>query len=362
MLELFMKGYKTRGSIVTAGNLTWYKTRIQENITRLYQYYSSSPRAVFGNNLLAQILKISGAASDNDVFGVYDLAWARNRFIVNGLKMTSDEAQGTMKHLSIYNTADSLNISYPEYTSPYESVKQWGHLRPVKTLWLDSPYVNMDVPVLAANMDNGDFSAITVDIPMLSLMYKGFNGYRKSLALTQDFTAVLGEEHFVAMYALPSVVESQVDITCTSALMNLYYGKYDDRRKVDTPIYLASYSDDYRKIAYDILNRIEGSRMQYQHVLQSIPAVFSDSAASALVLPDVSNTIQIDWALFMSRLAVIEFLLDVGGSTGRRANQGSINLLVKHVKAMKGRGFPFKAMTQQLADTAENAITRILKL
>lgn len=362
MLELFTSSYKTRGSIVKAANLTWFKTRIAENVKRLFEYYSLTPRAVFGDNLLAQILKISGAGSDNDVFGIYDLAWARNRHIVNGLKLTSDEAQGTLLHLSLYKTANSLNIAYPEYTSPSQGVVNWGHLRPVKTLWLDSGYVNMDVPILSTLADNKDFSAITIDIPQLSLMYKGFMGYRYALSQKLEFTAQLGEEHFVAMYALPSMLESQVDITCTSALINLYYSGYDERKRVDSPIFLPSYSAEYRKIATDVLNRLDGSKMQYQHMLQSIPAVFHESASEALVLPDTANTIQIDWAKFISRLPVIEFLLDVGGANGRRANQGLINLLIKDVKSMKGRGMPLRVMTANQADYTENMISRILRL
>lgn len=72
--------------------------------------------------------------------------------------------------------------------------------------------------------------------------------------------------------------------------------------------------------------------MPYQNVLENIPNLFWDHP---LRMPDVAETRQVWWALFLTRMKAMRFLLDVAGQPGRHYNQALLNELRIDVKRFR---------------------------
>jgi len=360
MLALFSNTYQSRGQISQHPQLPWLRTRVQENIARQQEYYASAARAVFADHPLAQLLKLIGANARIDDFDVYDNSWVRAPYVSRNLGFTSEVNRGTFKKHRIYNSQSSMILTVPEYVSVYWGLEHWRQLEPVRALWIDRPYMDMSVP--SQDGDFTDFASVVVDIPRLVLMYRGFLEHRKKVMAENINAMVIGEENFIGMYALPSMLKSQADITAVSATQALYYGDFEQKKRVATSIYLSSYALEFEKVAKYALERIDGAKMQYAHMLQHLPSFFAASGLSALVMPDMVPTTQVQWAVLVARLKTIMFLIDIGGKNGINTNRGYINEIKKRTRELTISRIPYDVMGEDIASYVQNSIDRIQRL
>lgn len=356
MLSLFTEGYQPRSSVSKSPKDNYLRTNAQLSVQRVIDYWTANIHDVHSNHPLVQAIKHLGAWDQNPV-ELYEIADGRAPYVAKNFKFTTDFNRGSFKALSIYSTANSMIYASSDYIRPYVAVDSWKSLRPLDCLWLDSDIMDMSIP---SNEKKSDqlLSAVKVDLPMLSLMYKGFKHY---LARTSD-AARYGAEEFVATYVLPSLIKTQADITAVSGLISIYEGTYEKNSRVDLNYFVPSYGNEFADVAKYTLNRITDTRMPYLQILQNIPVIYEENAQRALILPNYAPTTQVDWAMFATRLRVINFLLDVGGKAGQKANQGFINQLKGYVRDIRSSGIPFNAMTDDMAALYENSLTRYNRL
>ncbi len=354
MLDIFVNTYNARSPVSTVPGLGNFIAKIRGNVERLQDYYASNVRSVPSNHPLVQALKHSGVYT-MDTVDLFNTATERYPYISRNFGFTTEFNRGSFTKGKIYSLENNMIYSSSEYTRPYEAVSHWRQLRPVNVLWLDSDILEMSVPSNNLSNTNG-LASVHIDIPLMALMYKGFKQD------TQYNQMVLGEDQFVATYILPSILESQVDISVISALISVYEGNYRYLSRVNSNFYLPSYSSEFENMARHVLNRISGTRMQYKDMLQNIPCIYKKDALEALTLPDFISTTQVDWAMFATRMRVINFLLSVGGADARRANQGFINKLKVYSRLVINSRVPYESMSPALAEWFKMNIDRYLTL
>lgn len=360
MLSLFTHRHFPRGQISLVPKTPWYIQRIQENVKRQQDYAASIAKGVYANHPLVQAIKHAGDYQLGPV-ELQELADSRYSYIAKALKFTTEFNRGTFDALKIYPSRDSMIYASSEYVRPFGAVANWMDLKPVKCLWSDAPFVDMSIPDNRLPVKD-HFTSVSVDIPLMALMYKGFKESRRARELSGELSSVLGEEHFVAMHVLPSILNSQVDVTCMSAMIAVFEGRYEDSHRVSTHMYLPSYAADYRYLCTKILERITDTRMQYVHILQHIPGIYQTNALEYLQLPDFAETTQVNWAMMVARLKVINFLLEVGGATGRKANNGFIQQLKSYMRRIESAGIPYASMSPELGEYVKSSLIYIKKL
>lgn len=353
MLTIFTDSNKPRGAISLHPSVPRLKELVKINVQRLIDYYHSNVRAVRNDHPFVQVLKHlpTYTGSPIDLFNIAD---SRFPYLSKNFKFTTDFNRGSFKGYKVYPCSDNMIYAKGEYVRPYDAVDNWKTLKPLKSLWTSSNFLDMGVPD-NRNLITDGFNAVSIDIPQLALMYRGFYEMQ-----TDDM--LLGEDQFVGTYLLPSIVESQVDMSCISSTIALFEGNYISQTRVNTQIYLPSYGIEFQKAAMHALNRIEGSRMLYLHMLQSIPCIYHENAANALTLPDFAPTTQVEWAMLATRLKVINFLLDVGGKAGRDANKGFIQHLKPYCRDIQSQRIPYTEMSDSMATFIDDSLVRIRNL
>lgn len=354
MLDIFTQTYQARGAVSQAPGIDNFRRKIKDNVRRMQEYYASNVRSVPSNHPLVQALKHSGVYT-MDAVELFNVASERSPYISKNFGFTTEFNRGFFNKHKVYPSRDNMIYSSSQYTRPYEAVQAWSQLRPVNLLWMDSDYLDMSVPSHLLNTTDS-FSSISVDIPLMALMYKGFKEYYNTTTL------VLGEDQFVATYLLPSMLESQVDMSMVSALISVYEGDYRHTSRVNSNFYLPSYSTEYEAVARHVLNRISDTRMQYKDILQNIPCVYQENALQTLTLPDFISTTQVDWAMMATRFKIINFLLDVGGTQGRKANQGFINKLKVYSRLVINSGVPYGSMSNELASSLQSSLDKYMSI
>ena len=83
------------------------------------------------------------------------------------------------------------------------------------------------------------------------------------------------------------------------------------------------------------LLRLVDSRRLYSDSMMQLPSMFSECP---LRLPDMVETRQVYWALFLSRMKQMEFFLSIGGEKGKNMNRQLINELKIQIKRFESDG------------------------
>lgn len=354
MLDIFTNTYQARALVSNAPGIDNFRNKIKQNVARMQEYYASNVRSVPSAHPFVQALKHSGVYT-YDAVDLQNNAIVRSPYISKNFQFTTEFNPGSFLKHKVYSFTDNMIYTSTNYVRPYQAVSNWSSLRPLKAMWLDQDHLDMSVPNANLQIQDG-LAAVHLDIPLMALMYKGFKEDPKFKAM------VLGEDQFVATFVLPSILESQADITMISALIAVYDGDYRYMSRVNSNYYLPSYSAEFEKIARFVLERISDTRMQYKDILQNIPCVYATSALEALTLPDFIPTTQVDWAMLATRMKVINFLLDVGGPGGRRANQGFITKLKVFARQVRAAKVPYLNMSDNMAAFYDISLSKYLKL
>lgn len=357
MLPIFTDTYNTRGSVSNHPGLARFKELSKITVRDLINYYASNVRAVYGDHPLSQVITHMPTWMTDPV-ELSDISTSRYPYLSRNLGFTTDFNRGSLKGHKVYPYSDNLIFATHSYISPFKAVSNWTSLSPVKCFWMDTEQLELSVPDSKKTVTHGLY-AMSVDIPKLTLMYKG---YKETESQRRSGELILGPQHFVATHVLPSIVPSQLDMSCISSTIAIYNGTYTNNHRVDEVIYLPTRSTDFENIARKALERLDGSRMQYVHMLQHIPTVFAKDGLEALRLPDFVPTTQVQWAMFITRLKIIDFLLEVGGKQGRDANRGFINQLKIFSRDIRMSQIPYTSMSDRLAGYIDNTLTKFINL
>ena len=79
-------------------------------------------------------------------------------------------------------------------------------------------------------------------------------------------------------------------------------------------------------------------------------------------MPDMAETRQVWWALFLTRLKLTEFLVEVAGETGRHYNQSLLNPLAIDLKRFITDNVFSKGLPMELVDDIPYRLAQLLKL
>jgi hypothetical protein len=88
-----------------------------------------------------------------------------------------------------------------------------------------------------------------------------------------------------------------------------------------------------------ILTNLQAVGQDFTGILRSIPAVTKESLNDVMTVPDMAQTIQVVWALALSRFPAIQLMVDLsegGNQAGANVrNQQQLNLLMQAIRMYK---------------------------
>lgn len=323
MYTLFSQTPRSYGGLIVP---SWFKetsARINEDVTHVIEYCRSRRFAVKSDHLLVKLIKTMSVPLKYELPRYYEVATARALYVANALEFTTAINPGKWFNGIFYYESPEIIIAHLNEDSPTELAKDWRNLTPVKVL--DHPVSNLAYMLpngMPHNTERG-LAVIAIDIPMLMIQYRCWREL-------QDFNheegvlEQLSVAHFVAGYVLPNMLKSQTDIVISNRLMNLFYGAPMGDSLKKHIFHISNYSAWLDRGLNEVLSRISSLPMDYETILTQIPKIYSERPYQ---MPDIAETRQVWWALFITRFKLMRFLVDVAGEKGKSRNQVYVNAL-----------------------------------
>lgn len=333
MFDIFLEPSELHGSIVRYPEFTYIQTTYLRELSNITQYYHNRVYAVKSNHFLSMLLNQLDIPIQYQTDRYVDVASTRATYVAEHMKMTSSVYAGKIFDGIFYGSGcKEILIMDDSYFNPYYAEYNWKRISAVRVLLHPKSDLGLLLPNGKPTSSDTGLAVISINIPLLALQYRAFllNQLNRD-----DESGRLGVQHFIHMYVLPNMLYSHMDIVIMNRMMNLYYAAPMGVAYVKHPFNVLNYSKRIDRILLNIIDTLSDKKMLYEVLLLSIPGIVHQSMDVSLQLPDVALTRQIYWAMIMSRLSIMMYMIDLGGEKDIRLNMSSINALKRILKRFR---------------------------
>lgn len=359
MYNLFTQRFDGNNSLIKPPGMELVRRIYQREIEHIVSYYHDRVFAVMSNHLLCRVVTTGMVPITYDMDRFMEAAYARSPYIAKHFNFTSEINYGSFEKGVFYGLGnDELLLYSEEYFDPIDGLENWKDLRPVKVLEHPISDVGLLLPNGLNHSTATGLCVVAINLVMLFVQYRGF--VTEQMAKVPGEGGLLDVAHFIHMYVLPGMLESHVEIVILNRFKNLFYGAPMSMATKHHPFPVVDYSDKIDKVLKEILKHLKDSKMSYYSALKNIPTVFSEDMQDALLMPDNAQTVQVWWALILSRLGTMKFLIDLQGRNGIQNNRSYVNKIKIEVKRLEKQPAMNTRLPEDLHDTVFEMVDDII--
>ena len=345
MYALFTQALHPVGSISKPAQFDWLQRSYRAEIEKIKQYYNSRVFTLPNQHVLVRALTTAIVPIQYDIDRYVEVASARSPYVSKHFKFTSEINPGTYHSNCFYGgVVEEYILSIQNYINPFQESPVWDDVPAVSVLQHPVSDLSLSLPTGSTYGNMSGTSVVTIDLPRLLMQYRTFL-IEQNRRVNDGSEQILGPAHFIHQKILPQLLETHLDYVWMNRLMNRFYGAPHSIAYKKLPFPVLAYESKMDELADQVLKQLIDSKSWYTHSLQAIPSFYKKDMLEALQLPDLAQTNHVWWLVFLSRLPVMKFLLDVGGQNGIRSNRTYVNQLQVALKRLISQGIPQEVMS-----------------
>lgn len=362
MFELFLHPSRDIGGIYTWPQFDYIRRTYQRELEKIEEYYHSRVYAVKSNHFLVNLLNVLNVPMQYTPERFVQACRARGAYAGKTLGMTSELSPGLIHHGTFYGPgSEEILLAVDDWFDLSDVISDWQNVSAVKVRWHSRSDLGLMLPNGKASGTETGLATIEINIAQLALQYRQFSidQYKRQ----SETGGMLGGVHFIHMYVLPNMMRSHMDIVVMNRLMNLYYGKPMGASLFHHAFSLSDYAGKMDVVLKQVLARLGSVLLSDEAMLGNIPTVVHSTMQNALQMPDLAPTKQVWWALLLSRLEVMTFLVDLNVSTGSLSrNHLDLNALSWDLQRLKRENILRYVLPRRLYDETMDSIDHILQI
>ncbi len=330
VIEIFRKIPDINTGVLRAPNWSFVKNGILENVNEVQSYYKKNARPVKSNHFLIRLLQSISISKLMSIERYFEHIDAIQMNLSMVFKMTSPIYKGIVhKNIFYGGYSSEILLAVDDQFNIYDTDKNWKDVQAVKILLHPKSDMNYYIPNGKQYSNEDGLSVISINIAMLAIQYRAF--VLHELKYNRDNPR--GINYFIGAYVLPNMLPSQTELCIFNRVYNLVAGKdSNDDISFKHPFALKNYKPFLDRALDNTIEYLERSNKSYRTVFHTVPAIYSDSIYNTLILPDVLDTRQVSWALVISRLKMIDFLIKVGKEETLNKNQQQLNQVIRELR------------------------------
>jgi hypothetical protein len=337
MYKLFTQIHEENNSIIKPVMLDYILKTYERQVNQVVEYRRSSVSTVKSNHLLCRILLTGGVPYEYSVDRFMSAAYARSPFVSKYFKLTSSLEFGSIHQNVFLGPFSKEIIFYDEsYFNPFEENFNWKNAKAVKALYLEDSSMSMSLLDGNKHSTTESFGVFSINIPLLLFQFRFFQIEQIANSISSQEGVNLDISHFVKMYVLPNMLYDKIEHMMLNRFMNLFYGRPMDEQLTNLPIAasLTDYRDKLDRELKTLIKHVQKSKKMYYSILKNIPCVFHKDMQSFLQMPEHVQTRQVWWALYVSRIKIMKFLIDIGGEQALSSNSFYISAMKTDIKRL----------------------------
>lgn len=259
--------------------------------------------------------------------------------VTNPLKMTSAWGPGKVFEPGwcygpgfqevVIATVDSFNIPLAR--------ANWEELEPIRVL--THPIADFTLPHLDGHgegIDGGGLVVLTVNVPMLAFQHRCW--WERYVKDNPDSPP--GMDLFFQAYPLANLLRGHLDLTLANRFEAYCFDQDFVLQDDPNPFYVNFQVKQVDAMFNDAKAYMQRTNLTFDDWLSVFPMVYVEDYHDRLALPDLAFITQVEWAIFLARLPVLQFLVQWNAQLDSRYNRSYLNQITHWVRRMKnGRLF-----------------------
>lgn len=226
-----------------------------------------------------------------------------NQFgLVSPLNTSKIQSPGTMYNRNIPELF--LSVEYP--IDADKAVSNYKRLEPIKVVSHD--FSDFSYGICNGNYASGEkgLAIFTVDLAILALQFQQWCIHER---LNKVTNANRQTTEFIAKYLWPSIVTSHIDNVLFNRLVNQLDDKPNAPSNNQHSFYLADFGNGFDQQNATFIDTLKRKPMGWMERLQSLPSIRASNYYESMLFPDMAPTRQVRWAMVLSKLKMVEFVL-----------------------------------------------------
>lgn len=328
---------------------------LNRELLKVKQYYENNLYVVPNNHRLVKLIIDLQTYMQSSPEMIARLVVNESDRLCRAYGITSSVING-----GISTAGDMYNRNSPEV---FISIEESINIKAVYDNFRDQEPVRVlthDFTDLEFGLANGKYSGsergiavFGINLPLLAVQYKAWYDKERYVKETDTY---LPTHYFVVKYILRNMISSHVDIAMFNRLLALLHNQYIPNGVNHHSFLIADHSAKLDQTHEQLLQRLKNTQTDYIQRLESLPSLEHGSYLRTVTIPDVAPTRQIKWAMVLSRLKTIEYLLTIDRiSNGQAINQMDRETIARELRVLRSD----RALTMYLPEPTMNRINNI---
>ena len=359
MYKIFERKYDENNGIIRPPDFELVKRVYEDQVESIANYYRDNVKLIKNQHLLIRMLNLFMPSIDYDLETFVSIVYTRSAYIAKHFRLTSEIETGVMFQ-DLFYTGDNIVIYNEESFSIFKTIAKWKTASAVRVLKhpITSGSFLIPYPDRYPTIESG-LSIVSINLPMMLIQYRE---YLKEQLLKPDGERA-GAMGFVSRYVLPNMLYSHVDLVIFNRLRNIYYKKPNiDTDGVRHPFMVINYNRRIDKVLEVLIKYMSNRQLPYYSYLKLIPAIFTEDAQEALLMPNIVKTRRDWWCLYLSRLDEMVFLIDIGKEVGYMRNRDLISKAKIDIYRLLRENIYQNVLPEYMIDDTLSKLNRILEI
>lgn len=327
MYELFEDTRLPKYPVVKIGQIDYIKRTYTREMEKVIDYYSTRVSRIDNDHILNRLIVTGSPNTNYDLLKYVHICKVRASTLADNFEFTSSELYGKLRNGQFYSGCKELILFDDDDFDEEYVYKNWKEVDAVKVL--SHPFSDLRlVPPFGQEYTDkkGLLVVLSINISKLLVQYKAFMDSR--LHLPDQERLYLGSMHFLKMHVLPNILRTHLDFVFYNRLKNMFYVTPGYECKLRLPFHIVDQTAIVDDMLSYYLEKFENQPLTYVQFLQNCPAIVKTNALEALHMPDLAKTKQVYWALFLTRLEDMFFLIHLLGENGYKNNRRYIEKML----------------------------------
>jgi len=359
MYRLFKVPEVVAQSTLSNPNWNYVRQGLRSNLQTIHRFYRNNATSVKSDHFLMKLLNHFGSAREQSLSSFYVQVQSAALDLAMALKMTSANYTGTSFPGYFYGPGvQEILIAYNDSFNYDQAYANWEDVEAVTVL--AHPCSDLSLPILDGvnRADVAGYAVIAINIPLLLVQYRAFRDREWRLKGQTDQRSSM---QFIRMHVLPNMLASHLDYALFKRIYRTHFTEPQTKFVQAHPFYLTDYTARVDAMQQEQLMWLLTRNYKFAEILKTIPMVVAPTALEMAGLPVMPATRQVNWALSLSRLDVLELLFSVSEQSPGNQNQMEINTVKRFIQMYRTDQALSQGLPGSIATTIQSRYDRLMK-
>jgi hypothetical protein len=306
MLSLFNNLSTRIKGTIRLPEWSYVRDGLTMNLNHANTYYRSGAYAVGSDHELIKLLFGLATSVDLDLYPYYKTVDMKALTVAQQLGFTTSMSKGRIfNNVFFSGKSREVIIVTDEVFDPVEVTENWRDARPIKVL--RHGFDRIDCFPLTGKVVSNGLSVFAINLPMLAVQYRAYRKWQETYVT--EATGRNSIYHFCYAYPLNNMIFEAMDHAVFNRMVRIRQGLPTSDNEFQHPFHVTNYTTKCDRLLGMLNGSLEDMNRDIGNIAMTIPLVDKVDAMQLLKLPDISESRQVNWAIYLARIDMLLYFL-----------------------------------------------------